>query len=385
MRIQVLLLTMLLCLAAGAPITLAADPLLAPMKRANGEKWRIGYMEGGHYNDYVPVTKATLAGLEALGWLRVTDTLCVEHAETARELWACLGHGVQSEYLTFPQDAFWSSGWNEAKRVENRETFYERANTTGDIDLMLALGTWAGQDLATNRHHVPTVVCSTSNAVASGIIKSATDSGFDHVHARVDPTRYARQVKLFHDYVSFKRLGIVYENSVEGRSYAGIDQIAPLAREYGFELEACHAPFGGVSLAEAEASVRSCYEYLAPRVDAVYITIHRGVNPTNMEAIIRPLLAHRLPSFAMGTLYEVRYGALMSMAQPDFSYAGEFYAHTVARILHGAKPRDLSQLLEDPQDISINLETAKRIGFHFPLEVIGSARIIHETIEIYKE
>ena len=36
------------------------------------------------------------------------------------------------------------------------------------------------------------------------IIRSVEDSGLDHVHARVDPWRYERQVRVFHNIIGFK-------------------------------------------------------------------------------------------------------------------------------------------------------------------------------------
>jgi ABC-type uncharacterized transport system substrate-binding protein len=83
------------------------------------------------------------------------------------------------------------------------------------------------------------MVLSASDAVASGIIKSAEDSGYNHVHACVDPFRYDRQVRVFHDIVGFKKLGIAYEDSVEGKSYAAVEIIEKVAAERDFKIVKC--------------------------------------------------------------------------------------------------------------------------------------------------
>ena len=352
----------------------------SPHAKADGGRWRIGYMEGGHYNDYVPVLKAILERLVQLEWLESGVMECVADADRSRQIWSCLEH-AESPYLEFPADAYWSAAWDNDKRILNKRLFLERASKRNDLDLMLALGTWAGLDLSNDHHHVPTVVCSTSNALGAGIIHSAEDSGHDHVHARIDPTRYARQVALFHKVVGFKRLGVVYEDSPEGRTYAGLDQINPLAARLGFELISCQAPFSNVSLEASVDSVMACHQELAAKVDAMYVTIHRGVNSRSICRLLQPFMDARIPTFAMGTLYEVNAGALMSIAQPDFSYAGDFYAETMARILNGEKPRDISQILLDPQDLRVNVETARRIEFHLPVEVLSDARELVESID----
>lgn len=354
-----------------------------PTAKADGTPWRIGYYEGGHYKDYVPVTKATIARLIELGWIENPDRACLDKAEKSQEIWACLQHS-QGPYLEFVKDAYWSADWDKDARAANKKAYMERA-AAGDIDLMLALGTWAGQDMANNEHSVPTVVCSTSNPLSAGIIKSAEDSGFDHIHARYDPKRYGRQVQLFHEAVGFKTLGIVFEDSKEGRSYAGVDQIEPVANERGFVLKICHAPFTDVEPEEASARVLECHEKLAPEVDAIYITSHRGVTKDSIADLLEPLFEHKVPSFAMGTLYEVNAGAMMSMAQPDFKYAGDFYGDVAIRILKGEKARDIAQVFPDPQEVRINLKAAELIDFHFPLELMADADEILEEIETVKE
>jgi len=369
---------------ATAPPAVAGSGLVTPVAKAGGGKWRIAYVEGGYYTDYVPVMKATIFHLEKLGWLKITDQACFDSADRGRGIWQCLVRHVKSDYLEFRSDAFWSANFLEETRRENRKEILARLNGKGDIDLVFAFGTWAGQDLATNDHHVPTVVCSTSDPVASGIIKGPEDSGFDHVHARVDPTRYARQVRLFHDIVGFERLGVVYENTSAGRSYAALSQIRDVAEERGFEIISCNAPFSDVSAEEAGRLVTACHWQLATKIDALYITLNRGVTPENMKQLLEPAFAYNLPTLAMGTLYEVNYGALMSMAQPNFDYAGAFYAETAARILNGEKPRDIPQILEEPQDIRVNRKTAKLIGFHFPVDILMEADGIVEEIQEYQ-
>ncbi|MFH1139885.1 MAG: ABC transporter substrate binding protein [Pseudomonadota bacterium] len=347
----------------------------------SGKPWRLGYLEGGAYNDYLPVFKSIVENLVRLGWIENPDRPCLQQACSTRQAWDCLAGPAGGRFIEFASDAYWSADWDADKRRANLDDFLARTREKKDLDLMIAMGAWAGRDLAAASHHTPTIVCSTSNAVASGIIRSPEDSGLDHVHARVDPTRYARQIRLFHEIAKFKTLGVVFEDTVEGRTYAGLDQIQPVAAAKGFQIIPCHAPFANVDQRTADETAVKCYEKLATETDAIYIAIHRGVNKGNMKKILAPLIKNRVPNFAMGTLYEVRYGAMMSMAQPDFDYAGRFYAETMAKVLNGAKPRDIGQILEDPQAICVNIEAARLVGFDFPMSILGGADEIVREIE----
>ena len=52
--------------------------------------------------------------------------------------------------------------------------------------------------------------------------------------------RYERQVRLFHQIIGFKKLGVTYDNDVAGRTYAAIDKVEKVADETGFEIIRCH-------------------------------------------------------------------------------------------------------------------------------------------------
>jgi ABC-type uncharacterized transport system substrate-binding protein len=235
-----------------------------------------------------------------------------------------------------------------------------------DIDLIIGMGTWAGKDLANETHQTPTIVLSASDAVASGIIKSAADSGYDHVHACVDPFRYERQVRVFHDIVGFKKLGVAYEDSVEGKSYAAVDIIEKVAAERDFKIVKCFTKSDIADTGLAEQSVKDCFGNLAQNADAIYVTVQGGVSLKSIPDLVRIANSHEIPTFSQSGSEEVKYGFLMSISQAGFKYVGQFHAETLGKVFNGATPRQLNQIFEEPKKIAINLKTAKAVG-HEPL------------------
>jgi len=344
----------------------------------HGKKWRIGYLEGGNYPTYGLILTAIIQGLINLGWIE--DFPLPSKDDTNRKFWEWLAVNAKSNYIEFVSSAFWTSNFKADVRIKTKTDVLERLNKKKDIDLMLALGTWAGQDLANNEHSVPTVVASTSDPIGSKIIKSVKDSGYDHIHAKVDPLRYERQVQIFHDIIKFSKLGVVYENSPEGRTFAAIDAVEKVAKQAGFEIISCIAPWSNVPQQVTENKTAGCYTELAPKVDAVYITTHRGVNAQNLSNILAPLLEKKIPTFSMLGSDQVKQGVLMSIAQ-EFKYVGEFHAEIIAKIFNGAKPRDLTQEWSGPTKIAINLETAKKIGYDPPFDVLMAADEIYIETE----
>lgn len=364
---------------AAEPTASAGVFPVTPTPRPDGRPWRLGYLQGGEYADYPVILTAIVRGLVTLNWiddLRIPDP--AHH--TSREIWDFLAQNVQSPYITFVPDGYHTAGnFDAALRPATREALYQRVNTERDIDLVIAMGTWAGQDMANGPVNVPTIVASTSDPIASRIVASEEDSGHDHIHAKVEPRRYQRQVQLFHEILPFRTLGIVHENSPEGRTFGGVDAVEEMARQIGFSVRACHAPFNNVTVEQAERAAIDCYAQIAPEVDAVYITVHRGVTQDSLGPIVDLLLEHEIPSFSMLGSEEVRRGILMSMAQAGYLPVGLFHAETIARIFHGAKPRELSQVWLSPAEIALNLKTAEIIGFDPPIDILLASDEVYDT------
>ncbi len=346
----------------------------------NGKKWRIGYLEGGPYANYQSILKAMTASLMDSGWIqRAPIPKCKDESET-RTLWNFLSTKIQSDYLKFPSDAYWNSEWYDAERERLKPVIINRLKTDKDIDLMLAFGTWAGQDLANNQHNTPTMVLSVSNAVQSGIIKSVEDSGFDHVHVWIDPEKSERQLRLFHGITGFKRLGLAYQNNSDGKSYAAVEDVLKLSRELDFQIIECLMPVKSGS-ADEEAELIRCHEQLAPKIDAIYITDYAGLTKKSITKLLSPLFKYKVAMFAQTRCDLVKTGILMGSGRAEFKADAKFYVQTFAKILNGAKPGELPQKFESPLKIVINLESAKKIGFRFPLDILAGAFEIHETIE----
>ena len=354
-----------------------------PRKNA-GQKWRIGYIESGSYKDYQASLIATVEGLMKLDWIKSVPIPEPENNEDTDQLWIWLATEIESEYLEFVKDAYWSAkgeekNFDEELLEKHKAVIIKRFKEQKDIDLMMSLGTMAGKAMATDEHQVPTIIASVSDALTSGIIVSVEDSGYDHILAKIDPTRYDDQVKLFHDIFNFKRLGVVYEDTANGRSIAAIPSIERVAQERGFQIKRCYVSQYSRTDKEGLEELIRCHERLAPQIEAIYITINKNLTPENMKRILAPLYSpsYKIPTFSQGGAVHVENGVLMSMALANFSYVGDFYAKRIAQIFNGADPRELGQVLPSPLNIAINLTTAQKIDWMVPIDVLGAADEIY--------
>ncbi|WP_428033259.1 ABC transporter substrate-binding protein [Amphritea sp.] len=372
------LLCLLIMPATQAGVPADKDVFSTAPVTNNGERWRVGYFEGGEYIDYQKIFIETIKGLMQLGWIEKSE-IPEQQGEQTAQLWQWLQHGIRSQYIEFVPDAHYSAEWNEALRSQLTEKIITRLNKK-DLDLMIAMGTWAGKSLSNDRHHTPTMVLSASDPLTTGIIKSINDSGHDHVHATVDPNRYDRQVRVFQDIVNFKKLGVAYEDTENGRSYAALDVIEKLSRERGFDIVRCHTLSDISEIARAEASVVDCFRSLAPKVDAIYVTAQGGVNGHSIAQLVRIANKYRVPTFSQSGSDEVKKGFLLSLSQAGFRYIGEFHASTFAKVFNGAMPNQLTQFFEEPPRMAVNLKTAEIVGFNPPLLLLGAADEVYREI-----
>ncbi|WP_372003962.1 ABC transporter substrate binding protein [Tistrella mobilis] len=364
-------------------IRAAAEAIPAvPGPETPEKRFRIGYYEGGQYGDYKIILAAIVRGLMQLGWVPPIDLPPMDQVKDSAALWQFLITNANGGHVEFVGDAHYTAGdFDPERRKQVRPEIIERLTRRQDIDLMIAMGTWAGQDLANDAVTTPIVVASTSDPVASKIIPSPDDSGRPNLHAKVEPGRYGRQVELFDDIVRAKRLGVVYENTLEGRTFAAIEEVESVSASRGFDLVTCFAPFNGVPEDVAKAEAVRCYQELAPKVDALYITVHRGVTSSSLAAIVDAALDAGVPTFSMAGSGDVRRGVLMSIAQGDFSYVGLFHAEVIGRIFNGAEPWALDQRWVAPAKIALNLETMEIIGFNPPVDILLAADEIYRKIE----
>jgi ABC-type uncharacterized transport system substrate-binding protein len=358
------------CVLLSGTVSRPADVQAA---NASGRPARIAYIEGGFYTDYAMVLAALAHGLAELGVIADGDVPVPKNAESTAGMWQWLAANAGGKAVVFVPDAYYSAGWDDAVFAHKHSELLVRLNRTKDIDFVLAFGTKAGLAMAADDHSIPVAVLSATDALSAGIIPSPDDSGRDHVFAMVEHNRTYQQIELFHHIFQFKKLGIAYEDSEQGRGTIALPQIRKAAKDLDFELVACNATLFADNAAFATANLIACHERLAKDgADAVFLTINNGMRMEAMGDILRPLLAARLPTYSQNGVDEVKYGALLSLSQANFSGHGMFAAKAVANMLNGESPRSQKQRYEESLSLAVNLRTAARVGWNLPMEILAA-------------
>ena len=355
-------------------------PFLASPASAEEKVWRAIYVEGGPFSNYQKTLAFTARGLERLGLIRNGAVSIPEGSESSKEMWGWLAQNAAGR-IAFLDDGHYSAEWDAQKRIEIRNDILERIRTRGDVDMIIAMGTWSGADMAEKDLGIPVFSMSVTDAVSAGIVASVEDSGKDNVHAQLEPGRFRRQLSMFHEIFKFKRLGVPFEDTPEGRNTAAMDEIERTARELGVELVTASAPLDVPNEEEAFHNLKSCVDKLIPQVDALYLT-YTSTPAHRYPALLEPVTAAGKPSFAQAGPQLVEYGVLMSLAQASFADIGRFEAQAIAEVVNGKKAREVDQVFEPELGLAINLKTAMRIGWNPPLEILAAVDEIYQHIPL---
>ncbi len=355
-----------------------------PIKNGN-EKWKVAYLEGGPYIEYRNYLTAIIEGLMEIGWMEkelIPEFEEDSNGESSTKLWNWLATKSKSKYISFVKNGHYSSDWDDSIRVKTQTQMIQRLKNTKDIDLVIAAGTWAGKDLANNKHKIPAIVVSTSAPVEAGIIKSPEDSGFNHILAQVDPLKWQQQLNLFYNVVEFKKLGVAYENTQNGKSYAALDSVLRVAKEKGFQVKKCTAPSDIPNVELAYRKLLQCHKKLAREVDAMFITDHGGFSgKAGIKPLLEPFVKAKIPTLSQLGYDHVRQGVLLGIGSTDYNSFGIYYAQVIQRIFNGEKPRNISQIFISPVVIAINLAVAKELGFELTAGILGAADAIFTEVE----
>lgn len=384
--------------------TIAAENIIktAPITN-NGKKWRIGYRDGGNYYAFNGTLKGVVEGLIQLGWIE-KDTIPNSIDDDSRSIWKWLGSNAKSKYLDFVDDAYWSDEWSDECIKKNNNSFVEYIKYN-NLDLVIAMGTRAAEELNNCSHKINTLIMSSTNPIASELVKGLKLSGISNVHAAFEPALYKRQLIYFYKEVNFKKLGVVYFDSEHGKIFAGIKDIREVANEYNFKVIECLITdnkkkysieegirykfikkSGQINSKEwqeyVDEAVKECHLSLAQDVDSVYITPDLDISEKNINKVIDPLLKYRISTWTSAEMDwdMVQHGVLMSFNRRDYTDIGLFEAKVMAQIFNGSQPGEISQIFHYPKNESIllNLKTAKLIQFNPSWNVLAAARIYDE-------
>jgi outer membrane protein TolC/ABC-type uncharacterized transport system substrate-binding protein len=284
-------------------------------------------------------------------------------AEFEREILAFFG---AEGPIDFPDELRLEGDWTPAGAA----AVLDRLLAPGGADIVVALGPIASDELA-HRRDVP------KPAIAALIIDATvqqlpTEHGASGVRnlAYVDIAyTTSRTLEVFHDVVPYRHLAVLVHPGL----VAAIPQLRTRIEEQAAKL--------GVTMdvVPVVASAADALNAIPAGTDAVYLAALEQLPPAGRDSLISGLNARRIPTFSALGAADIQQGALVSYVPPDdAARRARRVAGLIRRILDGEDAGTMPVALTAISRLTINMATARTIGFSPDWTALTEAELIHE-------
>lgn len=339
-----------------------------PCKKEGGGKFRIAYVDIDPYNPTFRMTYYAIENLKDLGWLTY-DELPFDPETDADSLalvnW--IADNAQSEYLEFSKDTnFFTISSTEEEIYQGLKQNIDN----GKVDIILCMATSVSQMIQSFNFDVPILMYGIADAVGSGLVASAEDSGNDNYWAHIDSSAFSRQLQYYYDTIPFKNIGIVYENEI----VASVADYRKVAEENKFQMTEYQLKRGDYDTEEAYyEALGKIYDKMITQdgVDAYVITTTLITDTNQAKKLMQKFIDKNIPVFSQIDSVLVQEGAALMIVDPrDATETGPFVANIIGSVLNGSKPRDLEQEYSSKPFLKLNLDVADKINFQPTFEML---------------
>jgi ABC-type uncharacterized transport system substrate-binding protein len=274
--------------------------------------------------------------------------------------------------------------FNAKSNIRDLEAHIQSYRNRSDIDLIFSIGTHSTKRLAKTVTHIPMVYTIVGDPERAGIVSDWKSSGKNYTGVET-PEYYSKVVRLMHNYIPFKSLGMIYLEGSPSHE-AGIDQIVVLAKELGFTFIRKGFPLRNAKKvpypkAVTRKNIADALEAVCPHVEAFFVQTSNAFT-RNFDLFETAFLKHRLIS--AGDPTNIERGLVMGVGKDAYHF-GEQCAQYAIQILEGAAPASLPMDVGGKLTIDVNLKAAERIGFKPPFELLSAADNLYQRLAATKQ
>ena len=355
-----------------------------PTAKSDGTKFRIAYIDIDPY----PVTGEALyyviESLKEDGWIEY-DTLPFEIENVdAKELILWLADRDLGPYIEFVKEATYYTKYDDEETI--KQSLTEQCQK-GKIDLIFAMGTQPALLVKSFNLEVPMIVYGCVDPVRAEIVKDNAYSGEPYIWAQVDTKGANRQLQFYYDTIPFKNIGMIYNDEVT----ASISDYEQVAEENHFNITKVKID---KLVSNEPQDVEAYYNQLTKlyedlvnnqKVDAYLLNTDVIIDEERTKELLNVFTDKKIPVFVQIGEGYVKNGALMQVSPREYKGLGYFISNRIGCILNGAKPDELLQEYANSPFLSINLDTAEKIGFIPSFEMMLSSENIYVTEDDERE
>jgi branched-chain amino acid transport system substrate-binding protein len=171
------------------------------------------------------------------------------------------------------------------------------------------------------------------------------------------------QLDLLHEIFRFRRLGLIYEDTPDGKKLSGYDLVQAVARKKGFTVIDCDLPFSRLQTKEAESRLLRCYGKLAPLIDALYVSPYPGINQQFITQLNETLRYFKVPALAILEEKPKNTGITMALGKPNMNLQALGSVNVFDKLLSGLRVYEFAEKLNNLPVIAVNLKVLNEYGY----------------------
>jgi branched-chain amino acid transport system substrate-binding protein len=109
-------------------------------------------------------------------------------------------------------------------------------------------------------------------------------------------------LELSKEILKFKHIGIIYENTKNGREIVNYDLLKRFSKQTETTLLECKIPLSILTEQEREQQFFSCFGKLSLSMDALFLPVYHGVDQTMLQELSQSLAAFKIPTISLDPL-----------------------------------------------------------------------------------
>ncbi len=194
--------------------------------------------------------------------------------------------------------------------------------------------------------------------------------------AYIDAVYYLeKDIKTFKKITPFKKLAIVLDK----REYNLIKNLNIVSKELENRLNI------NIHLVSADSSANQVIDSIPKEVEAVLIGPLFHINEPEEKRLYSLFIKKRLPAFALWNTRQVQLGLLACVEDKDKDLSiARRSAVALLDILHGQPPEKLKIKFVRTQQLTINMDTARRLNIYPSLLILTGANLLNNKEEDIK-
>ena len=263
----------------------------------------------------------------------------------------------------FPQDKTIVCNWTP----QNIKKAIDQLLSDKEVDLILTLGVISSNDIC-NRGNLPkpAIAPFIIDAKLQGLPMKDGASGVKNLNYLAYPNNFESDIKAFLKIVKFKKLATIH-------NWYYHEAIPNLFSESRTVLEKLGVEPVFIGVRESADEVFSA---LQSDVEAVYIAPIINIPSAEFDKLVKGFIERKLPTFSLLGKSEVERGVLATSNPDVFPRLTRRVALNVQRILLGEDAGTIPFGFATGEQITINMETARKINVYPNWSVLTEAELI---------